>query len=144
MRRVMVCGYFDPLHRGHINHFRLAKQLGDYLIVVISPSWLVAEKKRFPPLQPLPDRIARIKRKCPFVDEVQVSLDTDGTQTKTLEIIRPDVFAKGGDRTPDNMPQGEIDACARLGIHLAYNVGGVLGSSTAIHKRWLRKNKWIS
>jgi len=36
MTKVMVFGTFDVIHQGHLNFFRQAKKLGDYLIVVIA------------------------------------------------------------------------------------------------------------
>lgn len=60
--------------------------------------------------------------KC--VDIVVDSVDIDQTVARTLEQIHPDIFAKGGDRTIDNVPREEIDTCRRLGIKLVCGAGG--------------------
>ena len=50
-------------------------------------------------------------------------LDEDQTVRKTLELVKPDIFAKGGDRTgPENIP--EAATCRRIGCRLVMNVGG--------------------
>ena len=65
-----------------------------------------------------------------------IAMDTDGTVVKTLERIRPRIFAKGGDRTPENMPQSEIDICKKIGCKIVYGVGGKkIGSSSEVVDR---------
>ena len=51
-----------------------------------------------------------------YVDEVVPCIDNDNTITKTMERLRPNILAKGGDRSPDNMPKTEIQICKKLGI----------------------------
>jgi D-beta-D-heptose 7-phosphate kinase/D-beta-D-heptose 1-phosphate adenosyltransferase len=59
------------------------------------------------------------------VDSVIEITDLDGTCAQTLAKVKPDIFAKGGDRTgPDKMPQAELDVCRELGISVVYGVGG--------------------
>ena len=60
------------------------------------------------------------------------ALDADGKCVKTLTHYKPDIFVKGGDRTPENMPPEELDTCERLGIRIVYNVGEQLGQSRDI------------
>ena len=128
MVRVMVSGGFDPLHIGHLRHMQLAKELGDWLIVSVNPDVDMTRKKGYC-FMPLEQRAAIIEGlKC--VDEVTVTIDRDGTQVETLRLVRPDIFAKGGDRTPDNMVQSEIEICDRLGIRIVYGVGEKLSSSS--------------
>lgn len=69
------------------------------------------------------DDRAQIMRALRWVDDV-VEGDEDGTCVQALEKLRPQVFAKGGDRTEDNMPAGELEVCKRLGIQIVYGVGG--------------------
>ena len=59
-------------------------------------------------------------------------VDKDSSVTASLEYYRPNVFAKGGDRTASNMPQEELDVCRRLGIEISYEVGGKLNSSSSM------------
>ena len=51
-----------------------------------------------------------------YVDESVPCIDTDQSVAKTLEQLRPKIFAKGGDRTKNSMPKNEIDVCRNLGI----------------------------
>jgi len=127
MIKVAVADGFDPLHVGHLRHLQKAKALGDYLIVMVSNDADMRRKKEYC-FMPLQERM-EILGALVCVDEVVETIDTDGTQANTLRKVRPDIFAKGGDRTSDNMPQSEIDACAEIGCKLVYNVGEQLNSS---------------
>lgn len=80
---------------------------------------------------PLNERI-EILESLRFVDEVIVSIDKDLSVCKTLEMLRPDIFAKGGDRVIDNIPEKEI--CEKLGIKIVFGVGKIQSSSWLINK----------
>lgn len=122
-KKVAVAGKFDPLHDGHRSHIEEAAKLGDWLIVVTHPDNVVAKTSdKGYCYQPLMERVAAL-REIPCVDEVVVAKDEGGTVTRTLESIRPDIFAKGGDRTPDNMPECEINTCREIGCEIVYGVG---------------------
>jgi cytidyltransferase-like protein len=135
MIKVMVCGGFDPIHSGHLEHIRLAKELGDYLVVAVNPDIDMIRKKSYCFL-PLKERLEIVKS-LKWVDEVIEVIDTDGTCVRTLESVSPDIFAKGGDRTPSNMPANEIEVCMKLGIRITYGVGRRLNSSSDVVKRFL-------
>ena len=83
---------------------------------------------------PLEDRM-EILRALHCVDEVIATMDKDSTQAQTLRVIKPDIFAKGGDRTPGNMPQNEIEVCNELGIRIVYGIGEQVRSSSQIIRR---------
>ena len=73
------------------------------------------------------------------VDDVVELTDMDGTCAGTLAKLRPDIFAKGGDRTgPDRMPQSELDICEKMGIKIVYGVGGgkIQSSSELVRAAW--------
>ncbi len=131
-KRVLVSGYFDPLHIGHIDLFQLAKNLageGGKLIVVVNNDYQASLKKGRP-FMPHEERINIIKN-LRMVDEVILSIDEDKTICKTLEMINPDIFANGGD--PINIelvPEKEV--CDRLGIEMVINLGKKLQSSSAL------------
>jgi len=131
---VVVSGHFDPLHRGHIDHIREAAKLGSHLIVIVNSDKQII-KRNGSVFKPLHERVARIFKKCPFVNGIVVSIDKDGTQAETLRLLKPDVFAKGGDRIADNMPQSEVDACSDVGCKLMYGIGRKLNSSTKLRRR---------
>lgn len=131
---VAVCGGFDPIHVGHVRHFRDAKKLGDILVVMLNDDdWLM--KKKGYVFMPFEER-KEIVESVRYVDKVMRVIDTDGSVAKTLEQLEPDVFAKGGDRKMDNIPKAEIDVCRRLAIKMVFGVGGgkVQSSSWLIDK----------
>jgi len=119
---VAVSGGFDPVHRGHIRYFKEAKRLGNYLIVLLnSDEFLVRKKgKPFMNFEERKEILEAIK----YVDEVVKVIDEDDSVAKTLEMVKPDIFAKGGDRIKSNLPKSEIDVCQRLGIRMVFSVGG--------------------
>ena len=131
---VAVCGGFDPIHVGHIKHFRDAKKLGDILVVMLNTDdWLIKKKGYiFMKFEERKEIIESIR----YVDKVTPVIDTDGSVAKTLKKLKPDIFAKGGDRTMDNIPESEINVCERLGIKIVFGVGGgkVQSSSWLIDK----------
>lgn len=131
MKVVCTSGYFDPLHIGHVRLFEEARALGDRLIVIVNNDEQAKLKKgkRFMPQE---ERLEVI-RALRFVDEAILSSDTDETVLKTLEQVRPHVFAKGGDRRFHNTPEAEL--CMKLGIKLVVGVGGdkIQSSSALIH-----------
>ena len=124
-RIVLVTGGFDPVHSGHIAYFKAARELGDVLIVgVNSDSWLV--RKKGEPFMPLDERGAIIEE-FKSVDVVIVFDDSDGTAIdaikQVLDLYPEDevLFANGGDRTLDNIPEMVLES-ERL--HFVFGVGG--------------------
>ena len=125
MKIVLVTGGFDPIHSGHIAYFKAARTLGDMLIVGLnSDAWLTRKKGR--PFMPLQERRA-IVGNLAVVDEVVTYNDDDGSSRDAIVQVRqayPDaeiVFANGGDRTQDNVPEMDL-AGSRLSF--VFGVGG--------------------
>ena len=127
-KRILISGYFDPLHVGHLDLIAKAKELGDHLIVVVNNDEQAILKKgrSFMPEKERVDILKSLK----LVDEVILSIDKDRTIRKTLEMIKPDVFANGGDRIDGIIPEQEV--CERLGIEIKNNLGGKLQSSSKL------------
>lgn len=120
---VAVSGGFDPLHIGHIRNFKEAKNLlGNYLVIILhSDNWLINKKGFvFMPYEERKEIIESIK----YVDKVVKAVSDNKTCEDSLEYYRPNKFAKGGDRTPNNMEKSEIEMCKKLNIEIVYNVGG--------------------
>lgn len=120
--RVMTAGYFDPLHIGHIRHIQAAKELGTYLTVVVSRDDQCIRKKGYC-FMSCAERM-EIIRAISGVNSVVPSIDNDNTCAESLRFVQPDIFAKGGDRMPDNMPDAEIQICEHYNIKIEYGVGG--------------------
>lgn len=125
---VCVAGGFDPLHPGHLRHMKLAKQLGDWLVVIVDNDANLIKKKGFT-YYPHPWRMELLKD-YKFIDQVIPNIDFSGCCARTLRLIRPNIFAKGGDRTLSNMPKEEIDVCGEIGCKIIYGVGEIVDSST--------------
>ena len=117
---VTTSGGFDPVHIGDIRLFREGKALGDKLVGIINTDAFLLEKKGYV-FMPFDER-KEILESIKYVDEVMPCIDTDQTVSKTLEKLRPDVFAKGGDRKESNTP--ELPLCKELNIRVVFNVGG--------------------
>ena len=128
MLRVVTCGYFDPLHVGHIECFEKAKELGDYLIVIVNNDAQAILKKGKPFMNEV-DR-AKIILSLKPVDEVVIAIDTDQSCCKTFEMINPDIFAKGGDRFADEVPEKVI--CDKLNIIIVDGLGMKIRSSSEL------------
>jgi cytidyltransferase-like protein len=130
---IAIAGGFDPIHPGHIDHIQKAAALkgpGDQLIVIMATEDQLRLKKGWTFYGSFHDRV-RIVQAIKGVDRVYPNLDRDVTTcAETLRMIRPGIFCKGGDRTPNNMPACEIEACADIGCRIEYGIGGHIGSST--------------
>lgn len=139
MKVIIVSGYFNPLHGGHLDMIEAAKKLGDRLIVVVNNDRQQVLKKGKVILTETSR--ARLLRALRAVDEVVIALDDDPTIVKTLEFIAdqyPDdelVFANGGDRDSEKaIPEGDV--ARRCNIELVFGVGGdnKADSSTRINR----------
>ena len=122
---VLVTGGFDPIHSGHISYFKSAKQLGDILVVGInSDQWLVRKKGRS--FMPFHERMTIVKN-LKDVDFVIEFNDDDNSAKHAIKLCRqtwPDykiVFANGGDRTKENIPEMDTDVD---NIEFVFGVGG--------------------
>lgn len=128
IKKVVVSGYFDPLHIGHIDLMRRAKELGDYLIAIVNNDHQCTLKKG-KPFMPQEERLEIIKA-LEMVDEVVLSIDEDRTINKTLEMVNPDIFANGGYKKTGRI--SEQDVCERLNIEIVNNLGEKLQSSSTL------------
>ena len=132
---VAISGGFDPVHVGHVRMIREAAKLGDVIIITNSDEWLKRKKGYvFMPWIERQEILAEFKG----VIDVIEAWDEDDTVCKTLERVKPDIFANGGDRKGNNTP--EVELCMDLDIELAWNVGGdkIQSSSELVEKM---KNK---
>ncbi len=123
---VAVSGYFDPIHVGHLEFLELAKKLGDNLIVIINNN-LQAELKKGSTFMDEKDRM-EIVAALRFVDEVFLSIDTDKSVCKSLERIMPDIFANGGDRLLNEIPETAV--MKKYNIKMVDGLGSKIRSSS--------------
>ncbi|GEM_PF-220210 len=137
---VAISGGFDPIHIGHVRCMQEAKKLGDVLVVILNnDSWLRMKKGHaFMPEHERKEVIESIA--C--VDRVILSSHKDGTDDysvcEDLRALKPDIFANGGDRKPDDDPVPEVVVCDELGIQMVYNVGagGKVQSSSWLEEKY--------
>jgi len=124
---VITSGYFNPVHIGHIQMLKAAKKLGDYLVVIVNNDKQQMLKKG----KIIMDENERIEivKAIRFTDEVIFSIDQDGSQCKTLEMLAKKfpgdklIFANGGDRDSEKaIPETEI--CKANNIEMIFGVGG--------------------
>lgn len=137
MKIVLVTGGFDPIHSGHIAYFNAARELGDMLIVgVNSDDWLIRKKSK--PFMPWEER-ATIVAALHTVDRVINFNDDNGTAIDAIRKVkeiypnRQIIFANGGDRTKDNIPEMVFDD-----VEFVFGVGGEdkANSSSWILEEW--------
>jgi D-beta-D-heptose 7-phosphate kinase/D-beta-D-heptose 1-phosphate adenosyltransferase len=137
MKIVLVTGGFDPIHSGHIAYFEAAKKLGDTLIVgVNSDEWLQRKKGRA--FMPLHERM-RIVSSMTAVDAAYRFDDRDGSAVEFIRAMKAQypndeiIFANGGDRTHENIPEMVFDD-----VQFVFGVGGFnkANSSSWILEDW--------
>lgn len=96
MKRVMVNGTFDILHRGHIELLNFAKSQGNYLLVAIDTDRRVKELKgEQRPINNQNDRKFHLEN-LQAVNEVQL-FDSKEELVAIMQEFRPDVYVKGSD-----------------------------------------------
>ena len=138
---VIVTGGFDPLHSGHIEYFKAAKELGDELHVGLnSDEWLTRKKGR--PFMPFAER-AKVIESLSVVDRIISFDDSDGSacgaiyKTMATHSNIKIVFANGGDRTNTTTPEYKTYG-NQPGVEFAFGVGGEnkMNSSSWILDEW--------
>ncbi len=109
------------MHVGHVRMIQAAAKLGTRLVVIANGDEFLVRKKGYA-FMPVEERV-EILRALRDVDEVVVAVDKDQTVRETLRLVRPDVFANGGDRrATGDIPEAAV--CRELGIEMIFNVGG--------------------
>lgn len=137
MKLVIVSGYFNPLHAGHLDMIESAAKLGDRLLVIVNNDKqqllkkgkiILAQENRY-----------RLINALRVVDEVILSIDVEPSVIETLRIIAQThpydelVFANGGDRDSDKtIPETEV--CKEYNIQLVFGLGDKVDSSTRINQ----------
>ena len=126
MKIVAVSGYFDPIHVGHLEYLRLSKKLGDKSVVIVNNNHQCVLKKG-KPFMDEKDRV-EIVRSIKMVDEVFLSIDDDKSVCKSLEKIKPHIFANGGDRSTGEVPESTV--CKKYNIQMTDGLGDKIRSSS--------------
>jgi len=152
MRVVVISGYFNPIHTGHLDYIKGASRLGDKLIVIVNNDKQV-EIKGSTPFMTEHDRM-RIVSAIKGVDKAVLSIDIDSSVVQTLRSLYNEyavdwnfddmTFANGGDRNRVNSP--EETYCDWRKIKTVYGVGGEKtqsSSSLIANKDLTNKNNMV-
>ena len=132
-KAIIVSGYFNPIHKGHLEYFNNAKDLADELFVIVNSDLQRAlkESKEF---QKEDERLF-IVQNIKAVDKAIISLDKDRTVCASIRSIFEIYggqyqlgFANGGDQDNNSIPEAPI--CKELGIHLIDGLGDKIQSSS--------------
>lgn len=137
-KAIIVSGYFNPLHKGHIELFEISKAIGDMLIVIVNSDLqrFLKGSKEFQLEQERLEIIKAIK----YVDWAMISIDKDKTQNESIEEVyeiykdtHKLAFANGGDQNNDTIP--EADICRQFNIELIDGLGDKIQSSSWLLKK---------
>ena len=127
--KIVASGYFVILHIGHIEYFKRASKMGELIVIVNNDEQQVLKYGKV--IVPLEERI-KVVESIECVDKVIASIDKDRTVCRTLQMLRPQKFINGGDRTMENIP--ETDVCKRYDIKMIFQ-GKKIQSASEIMKK---------
>ena len=132
-KAVIVSGYFNPLHKGHIEYFQNARAVGDELFVIVN-SDLQRELKGSKKFQDQNERVLIVEN-LRLVNKCFLSIDKDRTVVESIKMIFNEfgneyqlAFANGGDQNNETIPEKPI--CEELEIKLIDGLGGKIQSSS--------------
>jgi cytidyltransferase-like protein len=131
---IIVSGYFNPVHKGHIEYLTRSKGLGDFLYVIVNNDYQ-RELKGSKPFM-MADERKLIIESLKVVDRAMVAVDTEKTVNESIKFIMNEIgsqfnkilFANGGDQNRNTV--GEAKLCEELGIELADGLGDKIQSSS--------------
>ena len=137
-KAIIVSGYFNPIHKGHLDYLNNAKAITDKLFVIVNNDHQRALKgsKEFQDEKERMIIVSNIKA----VDKVVLSIDTDRTVCKTIESIAKEFgeefelgFANGGDQNNDTIPEKQV--CKKMNVTLIDGLGDKIQSSSWLLKK---------
>lgn len=134
---IIVSGYFNPIHKGHLELFNKAREIGDYLCVIVNSDYQ-RELKGSKEFMNEDERMYIVKH-LKQVNRAIISIDKDKTQCETLRYLHKKfsgtydlAFANGGDQNNNTIPERGV--CEELKIELIDGLGDKIQSSS-----WLLK-----
>ena len=132
-KAIIVSGYFNPIHKGHLEYFNSAKSLADELFVIVN-SDLQRALKGSKEFQKEEERLF-IVQNIKAVDKAIISIDTDRTVCQSIRSLVETYkneydfgFANGGDQNNNSIP--EVPICKELNIQLIDGLGDKIQSSS--------------
>ena len=137
-KAIIVSGYFNPLHMGHLELFEKAKSKGDELWVIVNSD--IQRKLKGSRAFMEEDERAIIVTAIGIVDKALISIDRDKTQCETLSFLEKEYgteyelfFANGGDQNNNSIPEATV--CREKGIRLIEGLGNKIQSSSWLLKK---------
>jgi cytidyltransferase-like protein len=136
---VIASGYFNPIHKGHIEYLNRSKSIGDFLFVIVNNDYqrLMKGSKEFMS----EDERLIVVNNIKAVDEAMIAIDENSRLVEaSVEFIYTQmgskfdkvIFSNGGDQNANTI--GEKDICTKLGIEMVFGLGDKIQSSS-----WLIK-----
>lgn len=136
---VIASGYFNPLHKGHIEYLNRSKAIGDFLFVIVNND-KQREMKGSKPFMNEDERLLIISN-IKAVDDAMVSIDKSNRLVEhSIQKIYDEIgskfdkiiFTNGGDVIEETV--GEWAICKQLGIELVFELGNKIQSSSSLLK----------
>ena len=118
---VAVSGGFDPIHIGHIRYIKEASRYGKVIVFLNYDEWLTRKKGK--PFMSYEER-KEILEAIRYVHRVVPVIDEGNTVADTIRLHKSTFFAKGGERTIENIPDEEKIACHDSNTRILTGVGG--------------------
>jgi D-beta-D-heptose 7-phosphate kinase/D-beta-D-heptose 1-phosphate adenosyltransferase len=137
-KAIIVSGYFNPIHKGHLEYFNNAKAIADKLLVIVNNDFQRQLKgsREFQDENEHMIIVPNIKAE----DRAILSIDSDRTVCKTIESIAQKFggefdlgFANGGDQNNDTIPEREL--CEQMNVTLIDGLGDKIQSSSWLLKK---------
>lgn len=134
-KKVVMChGCFDLMHPGHIRHFQAAKDMGDILVVTVTPDRYIDKG----PDRPVFSQDLRVESIAALECVDFVAVNEWPTAEETLRLLRPDIFVKGQEfeRLEDKTGkiQREAEIVREIGAELRFTHEVVFSSTKLINK----------
>lgn len=109
-RIVFTNGHFDLLHVGHLRYLQAARTLGDVLVVGVNDDAMTTARKG--PSRPILPEGERAELLAGLACVDYVTIFHEPTAERTVRLLRPDVYVKGGDYGPGgaDLPEARIVA----------------------------------
>ncbi|MDA9364374.1 adenylyltransferase/cytidyltransferase family protein [Flavobacteriaceae bacterium] len=137
-KAIIVSGYFNPIHKGHLEYFNNAKAMADQLFVILNNDHQ-RELKGSREFQDENERMIIVSN-IKAVDKAILSIDTDRTVCKTIKMIAEEFggefelgFANGGDQNNDTIPERSV--CEQMNVALIDGLGDKIQSSSWLLKK---------
>ena len=137
-KAIIVSGYFNPIHKGHLEYFNNAKAIADKLFVIVNNDHQ-RELKGSKEFQDENERLIIVSN-IKAVDKAILSIDTDRTVCATIKMIAKQFgnefdlgFANGGDQNNDTIPERSI--CEEMNVALIDGLGDKIQSSSWLLKK---------